>query len=372
MIHCDACGIVPVPEKELPVVLPVIEDFQPDASGVSPLARAKEWYHVACPKCGGAAKRETDVSDTFLDSAWYFLRYPSAERDDVAWEPERTRKWLPVDLYVGGNEHAVLHLMYTRFLCMVFQDMGLIDFEEPFDRFRAHGLLILEGAKMSKSKGNVITPDQYVDEQGADTLRMHLMFVGPYEEGGAFIDRGIVGIRRFLDRTWRWIVEERPALPKGELPRPMKIKLHQTIKKVTRDTEMLQYNTAIAAMMELLNTLREASVADRFSAESFVRLLAPYAPHLGEELWAALGHQPSVFDEGWPEFDPALTVEAHVEIAVQVNGKLRDTVQVARGSKQEEVQAAALGSERVGAHVKGKQVRKVFFVPDRLINFVVG
>lgn len=372
MTYCDSCGVVPVPEEDLPVVLPEIEDFQPDASGKSPLARAAEWYHVPCPKCGGEARRETDVSDTFLDSAWYFLRYPSAERDDVSWEPERTKKWLPVNLYIGGNEHAVLHLMYTRFLCMVFGDMGLTDFEEPFHRFRAHGLLIEEGAKMSKSRGNVITPDQYVAEYGADTLRMYLMFVGPYEEGGNFLDRGIIGIRRFLDRVWRWIVEERPALPGGELPLEANQKLHQTIEKVTKDTEALQYNTAIAAMMELLNSLRDVPVADNSSGEALVRLLAPYAPHLAEELWSELGHEPSVFDAGWPEYDPALTLEDKVDIAVQVNGKLRGTVHVARGTKQDDVHEAAAANERVAAHLEGKTIRKVFFVPDRLINIVVG
>jgi leucyl-tRNA synthetase len=372
IIYCDACGIVPVPEKDLPVVLPEIENYVPDESGVSPLARAKEWYHTTCPKCGGPARRETDVSDTFLDSAWYFLRYPSAECEEFAWEPARTKKWLPVNLYIGGNEHAVLHLMYTRFLCMALHDVGLLPFEEPFVRFRAHGLLIKDGAKMSKSRGNVVNPDAYVATHGADTFRMYLMFLGPYEEGGDFRDQGIIGIRRFLERAWRWIVEERPRLPGGALPVEAKAKLHRAIEKVTKDSEGLQYNTAIAAMMELLNVLREVPAADRESGEAFVRLLAPYAPHLAEELWSELGHRTSVFEAGWPAFDPALTLAATVEIAVQVNGKLRDAVQVARGSGQEEVQGIASARERVRAHIQGKALRKVFFVPDRLINFVVG
>jgi len=372
MLYCDKDGIVPVPEEELPVVLPMIEDFQPDSSGRSPLARDAGFYHTTCPVCGGPARRETDVSDNFLDSAWYYLRYPSSDREDVAWDPELTRKWLPVDLYIGGNEHAVLHLMYTRFICMVLHDIGLLDFDEPFKRFRAHGLLIKDRAKMSKSRGNVVTPDAFVAEHGADTCRMYLMFLGPYEEGGDFREAGIVGIRRFLDRVWRWIVEERPALPKGDLPREALIKLHQTIEKVTKDTEALQYNTAVAAMMELLNVLREAPAADRFSGEAFVRLLAPYAPHLAEELWAALGHRPSVCDAPWPEYDPALTVAEMVEIAVQVNGKLRDTMQMPRGSDREAVEKAALARERIAAHLKGKSLRKVFYVGDRLINLVVS
>ena len=372
MLYCDRCGTLPVPERDLPVLLPEIEDFFPDASGRSPLARAESFYYATCPRCGGTARRETDVSDTFLDSAWYFLRYTSTDRADVAWDRERTRAWLPVDLYVGGNEHAVLHLMYTRFLCMAFHDMGLTDFEEPFKRFRAHGLIIKDGAKMSKSWGNVVNPDAYVAREGADAFRMYLMFLGPYEEGGDFREQGIIGLRRFLDRAWRWIVEERACLPEGELPHDAKVKLHQAIEKVAKDTEALQYNTAIAALMELINVLRGVPVADRFSAEAFVRLLAPYAPHVAEELWVALGQAPSVLDAGWPAFDPALTVTDMVEFAVQVNGKLRDTVRLARGSRVEEVQAAVVTRERVQAHIGGKTVRKVFFVPDRLISLVVG
>lgn len=372
VVYCDACGIVPVPEKDLPVLLPETEDFAPDESGVSPLARVKEFFHVDCPRCGKPARRETDVSDNFLDSAWYFLRYPSTDRDDVAWDAERTKRWLPVSLYIGGNEHAVLHLMYTRFLCMAFKDIGLTEFDEPFARFRAHGLLIKDGAKMSKSRGNVVNPDAYVATHGADSFRMYLMFLGPYEEGGDFRDQGIIGIRRFLERAWRWIVEERPRLPMGELPQDAKVKLHQAIEKVTRDTESLQYNTAIAAMMELLNVLRDVQAADRFSAEAFVRMLAPYAPHLAEELWVELGGRASVVDSGWPEYDPALTKADTVEIAVQVNGKLRDTMPMPRGSAQDAVQATAMTRERIAAHVQGKTLRKVFFVPDRLINLVVG
>jgi leucyl-tRNA synthetase len=372
VVYCDGCGIVGVPEKDLPVLLPETEDFVPDASGVSPLARVKDFYHVDCPRCGKPARRETDVSDNFLDSAWYFLRYPSTDRDDVAWDAGRTKRWLPVSLYIGGNEHAVLHLMYTRFLCMAFKDIGLTEFDEPFVRFRAHGLLIKDGSKMSKSRGNVVNPDAYIAQVGADSFRMYLMFLGPYEEGGDFRDQGIVGIRRFLERAWRWIVEERSGLPMGDLPQAAKVKLHQAIEKVTKDTAGLQYNTAIATMMELLNVLREAPVADRFSAEAFVRLLAPYAPHLAEELWVALGHAPSVTDAGWPDFDPTLTKADTVEIAVQVNGKLRDTLPMPRGSVQETVQAAAVAREKISAHVQGKTLRKVFFVPDRLINLVVG
>jgi leucyl-tRNA synthetase len=202
IIYCDSCGMVPVPEADLPVILPPIADFTPDDSGISPLARHDEWYRVPCPECGAMGRRETDVSDTFLDSAWYFLRYPSVGRDDVPFDQAMTRKWLPVTSYIGGNEHAVLHLLYSRFVTMVLHDAGHIDFEEPFTKFRAHGMIIREGAKMSKTKGNVVNPDQYMEEWGADAFRTYLMFLGPYEEGGDFRDRGISGVKRFLDRLW--------------------------------------------------------------------------------------------------------------------------------------------------------------------------
>ncbi|HET7565068.1 MAG TPA: class I tRNA ligase family protein, partial [Gemmatimonadaceae bacterium] len=211
VIYCDSCGVQQVPEKDLPVVLPFIEDFRPDDTGVSPLARHEEWYRVPCPECGKMARRETDVSDTFLDSAWYFLRYPSTEFDAIPFDPELTKRWLPVDSYIGGNEHAVLHLLYTRFITMVLHDLGYVDFEEPFKTFRAHGLIIREGAKMSKSRGNVVNPDEYIEQWGADAFRTYLMVLGPFEEGGDFRDRGISGVRRFLDRLWASVGEAREA-----------------------------------------------------------------------------------------------------------------------------------------------------------------
>ncbi len=372
MIHCEACGIVPVPESDLPVVLPDVEDFRPLGSGVSPLARVESFHHTTCPKCGGPARRDTDVSDNFLDSAWYHLRYPSAHEDTQAWDPGITAKWLPVDFYIGGNEHAVLHLMYTRFLGMAFRDMGLTEFDEPFTRFRAHGLLIKDGAKMSKSRGNVVIPDSYVAQYGADTFRTNLMFLGPYEEGGDFREAGIVGVYRFLERVHRWFTEERPAYPAGEMERPLLIKLHQTIQKVTRDMENLSYNTAVAALMEVHNAIRAAKVRDRFCGEAFAVMLSPFAPHLAEEVWEAMGNPPSVIDAPWPKFDPALTVEDTIEMAVQINGKMRGTVRVARGSSQEVVQAAIGGDERISAHLEGRTLRRVFFVPNRLINLIVG
>jgi leucyl-tRNA synthetase len=375
MIYCDRCGTVPVPEDQLPVVLPEIEDFRPDTPGGKPLERYKPFHETICPTCGGPAHRDSDVSDNFLDSAWYFLRYPSADDAQRAWDPDLTRKWLPVDMYVGGNEHAVLHLMYTRFLCMAFKDMGLIDFEEPFTKFRAHGLLIKEGAKMSKTHGNVVNPDVYVERHGADTLRMYLVFLGPYTEGGDFRDSGIIGIRRFLERAHRLYADvlsgASGAPARGPLDKPTAIKLHQTIKKIGEDIESFSYNTAVSALMELVTAMRNAPSLDDFALESFVKLLAPFAPHMSEELWEMLGHKGTVCAGGWPSFDPALTIRDEVEIAIQVLGKLRGSVRVARDTSAEDVQAAAMADDGVARHLDGKTLVKVIHVPNRLINFVV-
>ena len=368
IIYCDGCGTVPVPESQLPVSLPFLADFKPDDSGISPLARHEAWYRVPCPPCGAPARRETDVSDTFLDSAWYFLRYPSATRDDVAFDAETTRRWLPVDSYIGGNEHAVLHLLYSRFVTMVMKDAGHIDFEEPFTRFRAHGMIIREGAKMSKSKGNVINPDVYMEEWGADAFRMYLMFLGPYEEGGDFRDQGISGVRRFLDRLWASVRDARTDVaPDPQLQR----QLHRTIKKVGDDTATLSYNTAIAAMMECLNHVRAGDRAvHREEVLPLVQLVAAYAPHFAEECWEMLGHTGSVFDAGWPTYDPALLVDDEVDLVVQVNGKVRGKLRVAVDVTQEAALAAALADAGIARFAVG-ELRKVIFVPKRLLNIVV-
>jgi leucyl-tRNA synthetase len=276
ILYCNDCGIVPVPEDQLPVVLPDIDDFRPDISGVAPLARVKSFFEAPCPRCGGTARRETDVSDTFLDSAWYFLRYPSARRDDVAFDPTLTRKWLPVDMYIGGNEHAVLHLMYTRFITMALHDLGLLEFEEPFKRFRAHGLIVKDGAKMSKSRGNVVNPDQYIEKHGADAFRMYMMFLGPYEDGGDFRDEGIAGVSRFLDAVWRLA---RDLNDQDEASAELRRATHRAIAKVQEDLDKLRYNTAIAALMTLLNEIRRCSPADRETVETLIRQFAPFAPH---------------------------------------------------------------------------------------------
>jgi len=368
VIYCESCGIVPVPESALPVRLPDTEDFRPDASGVAPLARVRSFFEVPCPQCGGPARRETDVSDTFLDSAWYFLRYPSTERHDVAMDPDLTRKWLPVDMYIGGNEHAVLHLMYTRFITMVLHDLGYLHFDEPFKKFRAHGLIIKDGAKMSKSRGNVVNPDQYLDQYGADVFRMYMMFLGPYEEGGDFRDEGIAGIRRFLDGVWR-TVRELDATARA--PAALQRATHRTIKKVQDDFESLRYNTAIAALMTLFNDIKREGPPDRWVVETLLVMLAPLAPHIAEDLWEALGHQKTIFDARWPQMDPALTVEETVVVAVQVNGKVRGRIEVPRAATEAALLATALADPSVQAHINGKPIRRHVVVPGRLVNLVV-
>ena len=368
IVYCDACGVVPVPEDQLPVLLPIIEDFKPDDSGVSPLARHEEWYHTACPACGKPARRETDVSDTFLDSAWYFLRYPSSDRDDVPFDAALTKKWLPVTSYIGGNEHAVLHLLYSRFVTMVLKDAGFIDFEEPFTRFRAHGMIVREGAKMSKSKGNVVNPDEYIAEWGADAFRTYLMFLGPYEEGGDFRDKGISGVKRFLDRLWRSVHDARTE---GDLDAGVQRKLHQTMKKVGDDISQLAYNTAIAAMMEYMNTMRSGERKPHVDeVRPLVQMVSPFAPHIAEELWSVLGNTGSVFDAGWPSYDASLLVEDKITMAVQVNGKTRGTISVPKDATQDVAMSAALNEPGIAKFVTGPP-KKVIFVPGRLMNVLV-
>ena len=372
IIYCEKCGVVPVPEKDLPVELPLIEDFRPDDTGVSPLARHEEWYFVKCPQCGGQGRRETDVSDTFLDSAWYHLRYPSTEFQDRPFDPARTKTWLPVSSYIGGNEHAVLHLLYALFVCMVLFDLGHLHFDTPYPKFRAHGLIVKDGAKMSKSRGNVVVPDTYIQQWGADTFRMYLMFLGPFQEGGDFRDSGIVGQRRFLEKVWTLAHDAvlAPGASPGTAP-DLEQKLHRTIRKVSADTEELQYNTAIAAMMEYVNELREQGAGSRELITPLVIMLAPYAPHIAEELWSVLGNESSVFEARWPPFDERLASAGDVEIAVQVNGKLRSRLTVPRGMAEKDVLARVLADEAVKKFVDGQKVKKVIYVQDRLVNLVV-
>jgi leucyl-tRNA synthetase len=365
-------GWYPVAKKDLPVELPFIEEYQPKGQGKSPLAERKDFYKTECPRCGKAAVRETDVSDTFLDSSWYFFRYPSTECQDKPFDKQRTDKWLPVDMYIGGNEHAVLHLMYTRFITMFLHDLGMIDFVEPFKQFVAHGLIIKDGAKMSKSRGNVINPTEYMDKYGADALRMYMLFLGPYQQGGDFRDTGMVGMYKFLARVYRLAVQAKEC--EGELNKELSTKLHQTIKKMGEDFSSLDFNTAIAALMELVNVWQDnKDSASREVVEVTARLIAPVAPHLGEELWEMAGKEFSVVDAGWPKYDAEIAQEELVEVVVQVDGKIRDKFQMKHEQAEEEqtVLEKAKQSEKIAKYLKGEEPDKVFFVPGKLINLVV-
>jgi leucyl-tRNA synthetase len=375
MVDCDRCGVVPVPEEDLPVLLPRVADFRPTGTGLSPLASVAEFVNTTCPSCGGPARRETDVSDTFFDSAWYFLRYPSADRDDLAWDPDRTARLLPVDMYTGGPEHVARHHLYARFVTMALHDLGLVPFAEPFPAIRLHGFLLKDGAKMSKSRGNVVVPDQYVATVGADTLRMYLLFVAPFEEGGSWSDAGIAGIERFTARAWRLVTEPpHPAEAAAEVDlRP----LHRAVADVGRDIERLKFNTALSTLMELLRWARGHEAAmppaqwDRVAA-TFTLLLAPFAPHLAEELWARLGRPYSVHTQPWPVADPAALERDQITLVVQVDGRRRDALPASPGLDRTQALELALRSEAVRRHLHGRRPRDAVYVPDRLINLLSG
>jgi leucyl-tRNA synthetase len=363
-------GWFAVPENKLPVLLPYVKEFRPTGTGESPLASVDSFYKTTCPKCGGKAIRETDVSDTFLDSAWYYLRYPMinskvvAKR--VAFDKKITKKWLPVNMYIGGAEHSVLHLLYSRFVTMALKDMGHINFEEPFTKFRAHGLLIRDGAKMSKSKGNVVNPDEYIKNFGADVLRMHLMFLGPLEEGGDFRDSGMVGITRFLGRVWSFETSFKGT--GNEVSRHM----HKTIKEVTEDLESLKYNTAISELMMALNVFMENTEAvTKKDFETFLILLSPFAPFIAEELWEVIGNKPSIHKEEWPSYDKKALHQDTFVLVIQLNGKVRHTIKATKGLSEKDALEIALSEEKIKEAIGSKQIKKTFFVPDRVINIVL-
>jgi leucyl-tRNA synthetase len=371
IIYCPEHGAVPVPEEQLPVLLPDIAEYQPDGSGVAPLARVPEFVNTVCPTCGQPARRETDVSDNFLDSAWYFLRYPSTGDDTRPWDPELTRKWLPVRMYIGGAEHSVLHLMYARFITMALHDLGYLDFEEPFVRFRANGRITFNGAKMSKSLGNVVDPDTYLDRYGADVFRTYLLFMGPYESGGDFTDRGIGGVVRFLERVWQLVPQAPSEATDGEPAGEAAERLHATIRQVTADIGAVKYNTAIAALMKYANALEGAARVTRAEWRTLVLLLAPFAPFLAEDLWERLGGTGSVHTQPWPEASDAALRGRTVTIVVQVNGRLRDRITACVDSPAEEIERQARASANVQRFIAGHTVRQVVYAPGRVINLVI-
>jgi len=383
--HKDMPGWYAVDEKDLPILLPHIEDFRPTGSGVSPLAADKEFASVRCPACGASARRETDVSDTFLDSAWYYLRYLDIHNEKSALNDARIKHWLPAALYTGGAEHSVLHLLYVRFVAMALHDAELLDFEEPFTKFRAHGLIIKDGAKMSKSKGNIINPDEYITNFGADTLRMCLMFLAPFEQGGDFRDSGVLGTERFLKRVWNicWSAMDvhekmKPASASSEtyvVPENFQRTIYKTVKKVSEDVEDLKYNTAISSLMILLNEAEKANEGvdlPRYFFEIFLKLLAPFAPHITEEIWReCFKNKTSIHREPWPEYDPKLLIEGTVTIVLQVNGKIRDTISMDASVTESVAKEAALANEKVKHAIGSAAPKRVIYVDKKLVNIVI-
>ena len=386
MIFCETCKWVAVSEKDLPVLLPDIADYKPRDDGVGPLAKHKEFYETTCPKCGVKARRETDVCDTFLDSSWYHLRYPSTRctrSGQVPFDKEITKKWLPVSMYTGGAEHSVLHLMYARFIAMALHDMGYIDFEEPYTNFFAHGLVIKDGAKMSKSKGNVVNPDEYIKKYGADALRMYLMFMGPYAEGGDFRDTGMEGMYRFLGRVWRLVIAS-ANMKSVDNDAVIHRQLQRTIQRATDDLPKRRYNTTIAGFMEFVNAAAEEKKALGIEdAKDFVKILAPFAPFMAEELWCCLCHSgldpgsipkddQSIHKQPWPMYDKSLLIDSSIQFVVQVNGKIRETLTITpeQGKDQKIVEDVVKKSEKLQKYLTTRP-QKIIFISGKLINFVV-
>lgn len=375
IVYCERCGTVPVPEEDLPVLLPEDAEFMP--TGESPLKFNDEFRNTECPRCGGPAERETDTMDTFVDSSWYQYRYLSPHYDEGPFDPERGRRWLPVDQYTGGIEHATMHLLYTRFFTKVMRDIGLVDFDEPMLRLFNQGVILgPDGNRMSKSRGNVVNPQEYVDRYGSDVLRCYLMFIGPWDEGGPWDPGGIEGVSRWLRRVFTLVAGEEVSEAEAD-PRELSRRTHRLVKRVTEYLEGFRFNTAIAALMEHTNYLLavKGEVGEeewREAIRTFLLVLAPFAPHHAEELWEVIGEEYSVHEQGWPSWDEELVREETVTLVVQVNGKLRDRVEAPAGVDEDQARELALASEKVRAHVEGRELRKTVYVPGRLINLVVG
>ena len=391
VVYCEACGeegasaIVPVPDDQLPVELPEIDDYAPQ--GKSPLAAAEEWVATTCPRCGGPARRETDTMDTFVDSSWYFIRYLDPRNGEAAWDRAAADHWLPVDQYIGGVEHAILHLMYARFFAKALADLGHVGIQEPFANLFAQGMITRDGAKMSKSRGNTVSPAEYVERYGADTARTYVCFMGPPERGGDWSDEGVEGVNRFLSRLWRLCEEVAERTEPGEpddptgAARELLAKAHWAIDKASRDFQRgFQFNTVISAVMELVNDAYrlkdglygdpEGGAALRFATATAASLVFPFAPHLASEVFERLTGE-RVWERPWPQPDPSLLAADTVTLVVQVNGKLRDRIEAAAEASQEELLALARASEKVRGHLDGKEVVKEIVVPGKLVNLVV-
>jgi leucyl-tRNA synthetase len=369
LIHCPNCGIVPVSEKDLPVKLPNVKKYEPTGTGESPLAVIDKWVNVKCPNCGGPAKRETNTMPQWAGSSWYFLRYPDPDNKKQFASPESLKRWLPVDIYFGGMEHTTLHLLYSRFWNLFLYDQQLVPVQEPYTKRVPHGIILgPDGEKMSKSRGNVVNPNDIVAQHGADTLRMYELFLGPHEATVLWDDKGIVGVRRFLDRVWLWVHAKAGA--KETDSETVRRQLHKLIKKIGEDIETYHFNTAISAFMEFHNQVKDQPVS-RNTLKIFLQLLYPFAPHISEELHQAVGGRKSVQLEAWPEYDAALTIDAMAQIVVQVNGKVKDKIFLPTGSAEAEVKSAALRSAKIHSALQGADIRRIVFVPNKLMNIVI-
>jgi len=382
IIYCDKCGTVPVPEKSLPVILPEGAEFKP--TGESPLKFAEDFVNTECPKCKGPAKREIDTMDTFVDSSWYYLRYISPKLDDRPFDTKDVNRWLPVDQYIGGVEHAILHLLYSRFITKVLYDMGHVGFDEPFKRLFTQGMIVKDGAKMSKSKGNVVSPDALIKKYGADTVRLYTLFIGPPEKDAEWSDQGVEGAFRFLKRAWNVLDILERSSDSGDEDAEDKLmrKMHGTIKKLTDDIDQeFHFNTAISAIMELLNEVY-SGLNDKGQGcyskkclnevvENMLVLMAPFVPHIAEEMWEKTGKTESVFRANWPAYLEDMLLTEAVTIPVQINGKLRSKIEVPRGLDQDRIKEIVLGDEKLQEKLTGKEIRKWIIVPDKLINIVV-
>jgi len=386
IIHCDKCGEVPVPEEQLPVVLPYNVNFKPE--GGSPLASCEEFINTTCPKCGNPAKRDPDTMDTFVDSSWYYLRYLNPKYENGMFDVDLANKWTPVDVYVGGAEHATMHLLYARFIHKFLRDIGLVNSDEPFLKLIHQGTITNQGAKMSKSKGNVVDPNTFLEQFGSDVFRMYLMFMGPYELGGDWSDKGIVGVDRFVQRvytlfnSYQGIAKEFPSKDKyeiSELNEAEKIiyrKINQTLIKVDSEIDNFRFNTAVAAMMELLNDFKNLNECRKdlqtYALERFALMISPLAPHLGEECWNIIGKEKSIFENPfWYEADPAALIKENVLIVVQINGKVRAKIEMPADLPESEVKARVYEDEKVKSYVNGKQIVKEIYVPNKIYNIVV-
>ncbi len=378
IIHCPACGYVAVPDKDLPVKLPPLDDFKPTNDGRSPLAKAEKWLHVQCPVCGGPAERETDTMDTFVDSSWYYIRYADPDNDKKFADPKKIAAWLPVPMYIGGAEHNTMHLLYSRFFAKALHDLKLVPFSEPFIGRRNHGIILgPDGQKMSKSRGNVVDPDKEVAQYGADTVRMYLAFMAPYEQGGPWDSKGINGTARFLKRVWALGTSSQFSVSGSQSDIGVERAIHRTIKKIGEDIELLHFNTCVSELMKLLNVLEDhvhsglQLTTDNWKL--FLLLLAPLAPHICEELWMnMLKHKKSIHLEAWPAYDPELLVEDTVEIPVQVNGRVRGTIAVPPDISEDDAVFAARKEENIAKYLEGATVAKIIYIKGKLLNLVVS